>query len=334
MDDAARGQVGTDRDHRHGYDVAVVGGGPAGCSAGVFTARYGLDTVVLDRGRSSIRRCAHLENYLGFPGGIGVETLYGLMHDHAEAAGCELRDDLVESVDRFEDVRRTASAEPAGASSSGDGDGFVVTPQEGEPITARRVVAATRYGGEYLRGLDDETAMFETNEHDGETHEHLDTGYAGSEGGTPVEGLFVASPAEFDHQAIVAAGRGARVGVAVVEAVRRERGYPELLVDYYDWVRREAELDGEWADRDRWRQWFDERLPDDHDLDGERLVELREREVDRRLDSYLLGGEIDRRAERGHDRLLEHVDDERILAAAREIEAGRQAASPDGGDRP
>jgi hypothetical protein len=75
-------------------------------------------------------------------------------------------------------------------------------------------------------------------------------------------------------------------------------------------------------------------MPDDHDLDGERLVELREREVDRRLDSYLPGGEIDRRAERGHDRLLEHVDDERILAAAREIEAGRQAASPDGGDRP
>lgn len=49
------------------YDVVIVGGGPAGCSAGVFTGRYGLDTVIFDRGRSSLRRCAYLENYLGFP---------------------------------------------------------------------------------------------------------------------------------------------------------------------------------------------------------------------------------------------------------------------------
>ena len=58
-------------------DVAVVGGGPAGSSAAVFTARYGLDTVVFDRGPSSIGRCAHLGNYLGCPAGIDVETLYG-----------------------------------------------------------------------------------------------------------------------------------------------------------------------------------------------------------------------------------------------------------------
>ena len=57
-------------------DVVVIGGGPAGCAAGIFTARYGLDTVLFDRGRSSIQRCAHLENYLGFPAGIDVETLY------------------------------------------------------------------------------------------------------------------------------------------------------------------------------------------------------------------------------------------------------------------
>jgi len=41
----------------------AVGGWPAGCSASVFTARYGLDTVAFDRGRSSLRQCAHPENY-------------------------------------------------------------------------------------------------------------------------------------------------------------------------------------------------------------------------------------------------------------------------------
>ena len=131
-------------------DVAVVGGGPAGCSAAVFCAREGLDTVVFDRGRSSLKRCAYLENYLGFPAGIDIETLYDLIHDHAETAGCEIVPDLVESVDRAD-----------------DGEGFVVDPQEGEPVTARRVLAATRYDGSYLGGLGDGASMLDPYAHDG-----------------------------------------------------------------------------------------------------------------------------------------------------------------------
>ena len=64
--------TGSDPEVAAGFDdeVATVGGGPAGCSA--------------------VRRCAHLENYRGFPAGIDIETLYELMHDHVETAGCEL----------------------------------------------------------------------------------------------------------------------------------------------------------------------------------------------------------------------------------------------------
>ncbi|WP_436343586.1 FAD-dependent oxidoreductase [Natronorubrum sp. FCH18a] len=290
------------------HDVVVVGGGPAGCAAGVFTARYGLDTVIFDRGRSSIQRCAYLENYLGFPAGIDIETLYGLMHDHAETAGCEIVPDLVESVERAD-----------------DGAGFVVSGQEGEPITARRVVAATRYDGEYMRGLDDEAAMFETHEHDGEEHEHFDKGYAERDGTTPVDGLFVASPyGETGYQASMAAGHGTQVGITVVEAVRRDRGYPEPMTNHYDWMRRETELDDEWSERSRWREYVDDRVPEDHGLEEERLAEIREQEIDRRLATYLSGDEIDRRIERGHRRLLEHIDDELILEAAREIDAERE----------
>lgn len=139
----------------------MVGGRPAGCSAGVFLVRAGFDAVVFDRGRSSLRRCAYVENYLGFPCGIDVETLYDLMHDHAETAGCDLIADAVESVER-------------------DGEGFAVDRQEGDRVTARRVVAATRYGGEYARGLDDET--FETHDHGGETRESFDRDYAAADG--------------------------------------------------------------------------------------------------------------------------------------------------------
>ena len=291
-------------------DAVVVGGGPAGSSAAVFLARYGLDVAVFDRGRSSLRECAYLENYLGFPGGVGVETFYALMHDHVEAAGGELVAELVESVERAD----------------GDG-GFVVETQAGRRVTARRVVAATRYDGEYLRPLDG-AAMFETVEYDGAERERFDRAYAETDGTTPVEGLYVASPAaESDRQAIVAAGRGARVALAVLADVRGERGYPESVADHYDWLRRESTLAGEWSDRERWREWFADSLPDDHDLTEERRVELRERHIDRRFETYVAAEEVERRERRGRDRLLEYVDDDRILERARTIEAERDSGA-------
>lgn len=284
------------------YDVAVVGGGPAGCSAAVFTARYGLETAVFDRGRSSLRRCGYLENYLGFPAGIDVETFYGLIHAHVEEAGAELVPELVETVER-----------------AGDGD-LRVKCQDGKAVTAERVIAAARYDADYLRGLDDDS-MFEPDDH-GEG-DRFDRDYPDDDGTTPVHGLYVASPAgDAEAQAIIAAGHGARVARTVIADARRTRGYPEALADHWDWVRRERELSDEWADRDRWRERFDERLPDDP-ADGDRLVELREREIDRRLDAYLGKAEIERRTDRGHERLLEHVNDRLILEAARGIESER-----------
>lgn len=293
------------------HDVAVVGGGPAGSSAAVFTARYGLDTVVLDRGRSSMQRCAYLENYLGFPAGIDIETMYGLMHEHATEAGCEVVADLVESITRID-----------------SGDGFVVETQEGRRLTARRVIAATRYGGEYLRPLDDDGEMFETDEYDGDSHERFDRSYPDADGTTPVEGLYVASPSYgADRQAIVAAGRGARVGLTAVGDVRREAGFPDTVADHYDWMRKRSTLDDEWADRDQWREWYDEKRPPETPMDDDRWSTMRERDIDRRVATYLTEEERDDRAERGQRRLLDQLDDELVVERAREIEAEALEAS-------
>ena len=293
-------------------DVVIVGGGPAGCSVGVFTARYGLDTMIFDRGRSSIQRCAHLENYVGFPAGIDIETFYDLLHAHATEAGCEIVPDMVESIERSDD------------------GGFIVESQEGDAITAARVVAATRYDGEYLRPLDGD-AMFESHEHDGEEHEHFDRSYADMDGTTPTNGLYVAAPsAESDRQAIVAAGRGGRVGLAVVDEVRRDQGYFEGFADHYDWVRDEAELTGEWAERERWREYADANRPNDHDVADERWTTLREQEIDRRFEQYIGPDEIERRAAAGQRTLLKHIDDELVLERASEIDTERD--SPQVGD--
>jgi NADPH-dependent 2,4-dienoyl-CoA reductase/sulfur reductase-like enzyme len=290
--------------------VVVVGGGPAGCSAGVFCAREGLDTVIFDRGRSSLKRCAHLENYLGFPAGIDVETFYDLMHEHAETAGCEIVSDLVESVEH-----------------TGDGEGLRVTPQEGDTVTARRVVAATRYDSEYMRGLDDDAAMFETYEHDGEERETFDGTYAAHDGTTPVEGLYVASPSEeADMQAIIAAGRGGRVARRVIADARTDDGWWEAVATRPDWVRRGVELDDEWTERETWVEWFDGYLGADApvDPDSERYRRVRRAAIDDARESYLAPGEIETREERGHERLADALDvaavvdafnDETLLAA-------------------
>ncbi len=316
-DDTAADSVGD------AADVVVVGGGPAGCSAAVFAARYGLDTLVFDRGRSSIRECAHLENYLGFPAGVDPETLYGLVHAHVAEAGGTVVRERVESVDRVDaDPDAPCDADEAvTAADTGDDRPFAVETDAGRRVRARRVVAATRYDADYLRPLD-EGSMFTAQTYEGEECERFDRSYAESDGATPVDRLYVASPShETDRQAIIAAGRGARVGLRVVEDARRGRGVPEPLVDRYDWVRREATLDAEWRDRDRWREWFDGRVPDDHSLDAERWEAMREREIDRRLETYVDEDERTRKAERGQRRLLEHVDNELILERARELES-------------
>ncbi|WP_096393747.1 FAD-dependent oxidoreductase [Halorubrum trapanicum] len=293
-------------------DVVVVGCGPAGCAAAVFAARDGLDVAVFDRGRSSLAQCAHLENYPGFPAGIDAGTLAELMREQAERAGCAVVEDLVESVERAEGD----AGDPGSSGDDPETERFVVTPQSGDPVTARRVVAATRYDGEYLRGLDDDDAMFEVHDHGGETHEHFDREYADRDGETPVDGLYIASPSDADRQAITAAGRGARVGKRVVADARVADGWWREAAEGVDWVRREAELDGEWADRDRWVEWFDAEHADGPvDPDSERFARVREAAVDDALAAYVDADEERARAAAGHRALAEHLDPEAVVEA-------------------
>jgi thioredoxin reductase (NADPH) len=47
------------------YDVVIVGAGPAGASAALFTAKAGKKTLVLDNDKSVTKR-ARIENHMGY----------------------------------------------------------------------------------------------------------------------------------------------------------------------------------------------------------------------------------------------------------------------------
>lgn len=77
---------------RSEYDIAIVGAGPAGLAAAVYAASDGLSTLLLERdvpgGQAS--HTSLIENFFGFPGGIGGAELARLAGRQAEGFGAEL----------------------------------------------------------------------------------------------------------------------------------------------------------------------------------------------------------------------------------------------------
>ncbi|WP_315763126.1 FAD-dependent oxidoreductase [Sphingomonas sp. Y38-1Y] len=74
------------------YDVAVVGGGPAGLAAAVYAASEGLSVVVLDERNvgGQAGASSRIENYLGFPTGISGRALTGRAFNQALKFGAEI----------------------------------------------------------------------------------------------------------------------------------------------------------------------------------------------------------------------------------------------------
>lgn len=75
------------------YDVIIVGGGPAGLAAGLYTARMNLKVVLVDRGPlgGQLLNTELVEDYPGFETILGSE-LATKMGDHARKFGLEVRD--------------------------------------------------------------------------------------------------------------------------------------------------------------------------------------------------------------------------------------------------
>lgn len=73
------------------YDVVIIGGGPAGLSAGIYAARARLKSLLIERGvvGGQIADAELVENYPGFAEGVSGFELGQLMHQQATRYGLE-----------------------------------------------------------------------------------------------------------------------------------------------------------------------------------------------------------------------------------------------------
>ncbi|MFC1904590.1 thioredoxin-disulfide reductase [Chloroflexota bacterium] len=73
------------------YEVIIIGGGPAGLAAGLYTSRARLGSLLIERGMfgGQIVNAERVDNYPGFPEGISGFELGQLMHRQATRYGLE-----------------------------------------------------------------------------------------------------------------------------------------------------------------------------------------------------------------------------------------------------
>lgn len=83
------------------FDTIIIGGGPAGLSAGIYAMRSRLNTVMLEKYMPGGQMVVtdFVENYPGFPSGIGGIDLSIAMEQQARGLGLDIRSTEVLSVD-------------------------------------------------------------------------------------------------------------------------------------------------------------------------------------------------------------------------------------------
>ena len=83
-------------------DCLIVGGGPAGLTAAIYLARFHLDILVVDGGKSRASWIPCTRNVSGFPDGIEGKELLQRMRDQARKYGAKIETEFVTKLERDE----------------------------------------------------------------------------------------------------------------------------------------------------------------------------------------------------------------------------------------
>ena len=130
-------------DHTQVRDLVIVGAGPSGLSAAVYSASEGLDVLVLETNApgGQAGSSSKIENYLGFPTGISGQELATRAYTQAQKFGAQLL--IAQSATQLACDRKP----------------YAVAIDHGPRVLARTVIIAT--GAEYRRLALENLAQFE-----------------------------------------------------------------------------------------------------------------------------------------------------------------------------
>jgi thioredoxin reductase (NADPH) len=130
-------------DHTQVRDLVIVGAGPSGLSAAVYSASEGLDVLVLETNApgGQAGSSSKIENYLGFPTGIAGQELAARAYTQAQKFGAQLL--IAQSATRLACDRKP----------------YTIEIGHGPRVPARTVIIAT--GAEYRRLALANLAQFE-----------------------------------------------------------------------------------------------------------------------------------------------------------------------------
>jgi len=124
------------------YDVAIIGGGPAGLTAAIYTSRALLKTLAIagNPPGGQLTTTTEVENFPGFPNGIQGPELIQRMREQSLRFGAVLKDENISKIN--------------GTFSTG----FTLTESSGNQYNARSIIIATGASAKWL-GIPTEQAF-------------------------------------------------------------------------------------------------------------------------------------------------------------------------------
>lgn len=132
------------------YDTVIIGSGPAGLTAAIYNIRAALKTVVIagNQPGGQLTITTTVDNYPGFPNGIGGVKLMMDMQVQFRNLGGEIRNGIVSKISKG--TNPSKSPLPAGRQDFDKGD-FEITLQSGETLKTKAVIVATGAGARWLQ---------------------------------------------------------------------------------------------------------------------------------------------------------------------------------------